>query len=74
MLPASLRRKLDLREGDALNLRVDGASIILTPSHKRAGEVIISEDPLTGIPVLDVEGDLPPLTSEDVEEILADFP
>ncbi len=74
VLPASFRRKLDLRAGDPMEARIDGASIVLTPQHKRAGEARIITDPMTGFPVLDVEGDVPILTSEAVEEILADFP
>ncbi len=74
VLPASFRRKLDLRAGDAMEAHIDGTSIVLTPQRKRAGEVRIITDPLTGFPVLDVDGDVPMLTSEAVEEILADFP
>jgi AbrB family looped-hinge helix DNA binding protein len=74
VLPAAFRQKLDLRAGDAMEARVDGGSIILTPRRKRAGKAIIVTDPLTGLPALDVEGDVPVLTSEDVAAMLADFP
>jgi AbrB family looped-hinge helix DNA binding protein len=74
VVPASFRRKLNLRAGDALEARIDGTDIVLTPRRKSTGEPKIITDPLTGFPVLDVEGDLPLLTSEAVEEILADFP
>lgn len=74
VLPASFRRKLDLRAGDAMEARIDGTSIVLTPRHRRAGKSKIITDPLTGLPVLDVEGDVPVLTSEAVAEMLADFP
>jgi AbrB family looped-hinge helix DNA binding protein len=74
VLPASFRRKLDLRAGDPMEARIDGMSIVLTPQRKRASGVRIITDPLTGLPVLDVDGDVPDLTSEAVEEILADFP
>jgi bifunctional DNA-binding transcriptional regulator/antitoxin component of YhaV-PrlF toxin-antitoxin module len=74
MLPSSFHRKLDLREGDALDLPADGASIILTSRNRRARKVVVLADLSTGLPVLDVEGSLPPLISEDVEEMLADFP
>jgi AbrB family looped-hinge helix DNA binding protein len=74
VLPAALRRKLDLRAGDAMEARVEGSSIILTPRRKRAGKAKIVTNPLTGLPALDVEGDVPVLTSEDVAEMLADFP
>ena len=73
-LPAALRRKLDLRAGDAMEVRIDGSSIILTPRRKRAGKARIVVDPVTGFPALTVGGDVPPLTSEQVAEMLADFP
>jgi len=74
VLPAAFRRRLDLRAGDSIEARVDGSSIVLTPRRRRAGKARITTDPLTGLPVLDVEGDAPVLTSEDVAEMLADFP
>ncbi len=74
VLPACIRRKLDLRAGDALEAQVDGGSVVLTPRRKSAGKVRIVTNSLTGLPALDVEGDVPVLTSEDVAEMLADFP
>jgi AbrB family looped-hinge helix DNA binding protein len=74
VLPAALRRRLDLREGDALDVRIDGASIVLTPRRKRAGTPRIITDPVTGLPALKAPDGAPVLRSKDVREMLADFP
>lgn len=74
VLPAVFRRKLDLREGDALDVRVDGASLVLTPRRKRAGQAKIVISPLTGLPALKAPKGSPVLRSKDVREMLADFP
>ena len=73
VLPASFRRKLDLRAGDALDVRIDGAAIVLTP-RKRAGKARIVTDPLTGLPALKAPDGAPVLRSKDVREMLVDFP
>jgi AbrB family looped-hinge helix DNA binding protein len=74
VLPASFRRKLDLREGDPLDVRIDGASIVLTPRRKRAGQATIVTSPLSGLPALKAPEGAPILRSKDVREMLADFP
>ena len=48
--------------------------IVLTPHKKPPYEAKIVEDPITGFPVLYAGPDAPVLTSEQVAEILADFP
>ena len=74
VLPAAFRRKLDLRAGDALEVRVDGSSIILTSRRKRPGKARIVTDPLTGLPALKAPEGAPVLRSKDVRDMLADFP
>jgi AbrB family looped-hinge helix DNA binding protein len=74
VLPAAFRRKLDLREGDEIDARVDGGSIILTPRRKRAGRARIVSNPLTGLPALKAPDGAPFLRSKDVRDMLADFP
>ena len=74
VLPGPLRRKLDLRAGDALDVRIDGVAIVLTPRRKRAGKARIVTDPLTGLPALKAPDGAPVLRSKDVGEMLADFP
>jgi AbrB family looped-hinge helix DNA binding protein len=74
VLPASFRRKLDLREGDALDARIDGAAIVLTPQRKRTGKARIVTSPLTGLPALKAPDGAPVLRSKAVREMLADFP
>ena len=74
VLPGSIRRKLGLRAGDPLDAKVHRGRIVLTPRTVRKVKVRIFSDPLTGLPVLSAGPDIPPLTSEQVEEILSSFP
>jgi hypothetical protein len=68
-------RRFDFRaRGDPLDAKVEGDRIVLTPSKARLQKVRIIEDPVTGLPVLTAGPDAPPLTSKQVEDILADFP
>ena len=73
-LPEQIRKRLGLRPGDALDASVESGRILLTPQRKRHFDFKIISDPLTGLPVLSAAGDVPLLTNEQVEEILADFP
>ena len=47
---------------------------MLTPAKKPRLKPSIITDPVLGIPVLTFGDDAPVLTSEQVEEMLADFP
>jgi bifunctional DNA-binding transcriptional regulator/antitoxin component of YhaV-PrlF toxin-antitoxin module len=69
-----IRRKLNLRTGDRLEVRIEGERIVLTPRKKRRWKGQIIKDSLTGLPVLTAGKNAPRLTSEQVAEILADFP
>jgi AbrB family looped-hinge helix DNA binding protein len=74
VLPQAIRRRMDLRPGDELEACVEGERIVLVPKKRRSKAGRIIKDPLTGFPVLTAGKDAPELTSEDVAEILADFP
>ena len=76
LLPGSIRRRLGIKAGDELNADVKDGNIVLTPKPKRKKprKARIIEDPVTGLPVIDVGEDAPILTSEMVREMLADFP
>jgi AbrB family looped-hinge helix DNA binding protein len=78
VLPGPLRLKLGIRAGDVLDASVerDGGAgrIVLTVQKKAAPEGKIVADPITGWPVIDFGPDAPILTSEEVAEILQDFP
>jgi AbrB family looped-hinge helix DNA binding protein len=74
VLPVPLRRKLGIRPGDPLDISVEKNRILLTPRKHPAYEAKIIEDPITGLPVIDVGPDAPVLTSEMVRELLVDFP
>ncbi len=74
VLPSGIRRKLGLQPGDALDADLDGERIILTPRRSRRPNARIVKDPVTGLPVLTAGADAATLTSEQVREILAEFP
>ena len=74
VLPGPLRRKLNICAGDSLDISVEQDRIVLTAPQKKRFVARIIEDPKTGFPVLYAGPDAPVLTSEQVKEILADFP
>jgi len=74
VLPSAIRRKLGLRAGDPLEASVEGGRIVLSPRRGRLRKPRIVADPITGLPVLVVDPSAPPLTSEQVGEILPSFP
>jgi AbrB family looped-hinge helix DNA binding protein len=74
VLPGPLRRRLDIRAGDSLEISVERDRIVLTQTAKPKFEAHIVEDPITGFISMDVGPDAPVLTSEMVRELLTDFP
>ena len=74
VLPHPIRRKLGLRPGDTLDARIIGAGIVLTPRKVRARKGRVVRDPITGLPVLTAGPDAPPLSSQQVHELLYEFP
>jgi AbrB family looped-hinge helix DNA binding protein len=74
VLPGPLRRGPGIRVGDPLDVNVEEGRIILTPHEKSPHRVRTLIDPVTGLPVLSAGVGTPPLRSEDVEKILANFP
>lgn len=74
MLPATLRRRLGIRAGDALDVAVEHDRIVLSAARKPKFDAKIVKDPLTGFPVIDLGPDAPVLTSEMVHNLLVDFP
>jgi AbrB family looped-hinge helix DNA binding protein len=74
VLPGQVRNKLGIRAGDPLDIYIEDGSIVITPQKKARPKVKIITDPATGLPVLTAGPDAPVLTSEEVAEMLADFP
>ena len=74
VLPSPIRRRLGLQPGDSHDAKMDGERIILTPRKARRGAARIIKDPVTGLPVLTAGADATKLTSDQVGEILTDFP
>jgi len=74
VLPHRIRRKLGLRAGDTLDARIEGVRIVLTPRRKRQRKCKIIRDPITGAAVLTAGPGAPILTSQQVRELLSDFP
>lgn len=73
-LPEPIRRSLGLRAGDQLDASIEAGRIVLTPAQEPRLKPTIIKDPVLGIPVLTFGDDAPVLTSEQVKEMLADFP
>jgi len=74
VLPGALRRQLDIRAGDSLEIAIEKNRIVLTAPERKHEVARIIQDPITGLPVIDVGPDAPVLTSEMVRELLVDFP
>jgi AbrB family looped-hinge helix DNA binding protein len=74
VLPGPLRRRLDIRAGDALDAEIEDGRIVLMPQRKRPHRVKFVTDPVTGLPALSAGPSAPTLSSKEVEEILANFP
>ena len=74
VIPLSLRRRLGIKPGDTLFADVKDGHIVLTPERRTVSKTRIIKDPITGFPVLDSGKDAPVLTSDEVREMLADFP
>jgi len=74
VLPRPLRLKLAIHAGDPLDVDVEAGRIVLTPRTKRKFKTRIVKNSITGLPMLTAGPNAPILTSEQVAEILADFP
>jgi AbrB family looped-hinge helix DNA binding protein len=74
VLPGPLRRRLDIRAGDALDVDVKNGQIVLSLRSKRTRAVKLVIDPVTGLPALTAGPKAPALSNKEVEEILANFP
>lgn len=74
VLPGPLRRRLDIRAGDPLDVNIENGRIVLTPRRKRQYRAKLVTDPMTGLPALSAGLSAPTLSSKEVEEILATFP
>jgi len=74
VLPSSIRRRLGLQPGDALDAKVLGRSVVLTPRKKRPRKAKIVIDPVSGIPAVTLGPGAPILTHKEIKEMLSDFP
>jgi len=74
VLPAPIRTRLGLTEGDSLEVTVEDGRVILTLEKQRRPEVRLATNPTTGLPVLLAPGSAPRLTSEQVAALLSGFP
>jgi AbrB family looped-hinge helix DNA binding protein len=74
VLPGPLRRRLGIHAGDPLDAKIEAGRIVLTPRKQKPRKARIVADPRTGIPMLSLGKDAAILTSEEVAEILSNFP
>ena len=75
VLPSAVSRQLEIGPGTVVDVEIAGGRVMVTPqSPQLNGTPRIISDPVTGFPVLTLGPGSPVLTSEQVEEMLADFP
>ncbi len=75
VLPAAARRRLGLVAGSEMDVVVETDRLVLVPKGPRRPRFRQGLSKATGLPVLEVvDDDAPFLTSEQVAELLADFP
>jgi len=74
VVPGALRSRLGLHPGDAFSIKLENGSIVLTPLTPRRFAVTIGIDAATHLPVATAEHGASLLTSQQVAELLADFP
>jgi AbrB family looped-hinge helix DNA binding protein len=78
VLPAALRRQLDVRAGEEFEISVESAhgesKIVMSRRVSKRPKMKIIVDPVTGLPALKGPPGMPKLTSAMVKEMLADFP
>jgi bifunctional DNA-binding transcriptional regulator/antitoxin component of YhaV-PrlF toxin-antitoxin module len=82
VLPEPVRCKLGIQARDVLQVSVKSDAdeapgedrVVLTMPRRKKFETRIVTDPVSGLPVLTAGPGAPVLTSEEVAEILADFP
>ncbi len=74
VLNAALRRSLGLSTGTVFSVRCENRAIVLEPITPARPKGRIVKEPGSGFSVLEVTGNTPKLTNEQVKELLADFP
>jgi AbrB family looped-hinge helix DNA binding protein len=74
VLPGKIRQRLGLKPGDRLVASIEDGKVVLTPHRFGHSQASIVQHPISGLPILSVHGDVPLLTSDEVAEMLADFP
>ena len=74
VLPGPIRRRLDIRPGDALEAKIESGRIVLTPRKKRSHRIKIVVNPETGFPAVSAGPNAPKLTCKEIDEILSNFP
>ena len=75
VLPAAARRRLGLLPGVEMEVAVESDRLVLIPQAAPRPRFRQGISKMTGLPVLEAAGDAPPvLTSEQVAELLTDFP
>ena len=73
VLPRIVRAKLGLQPGTRFEVSMSGEKVVLVPQRK-PGKVRLTRDRKTGLPTFHVPPGTPPMTSEWVRAMLADFP
>lgn len=74
VLPAAVRRRLGLLPGAEMRVNIEANRVILEPLGRTAPKIRQTTSPISGLPVIEITDVHPPLTSEQVNELLTDCP
>jgi len=74
VLPAEVRRRLGLLPGTEMSVEVQEDQVILEIIGSMPPKFRQGKSPVSGMPVLEITKNRSVLTSEQVEELLMDFP
>jgi AbrB family looped-hinge helix DNA binding protein len=74
VLPAPVRRRLDLSPGTEMRVEVEAGNVVLKPIGRPVPKCRQSTSAVSGLPVLEIRGAAASLSSAQVKELLSDFP
>ena len=75
VVPSSIVKRLGMKPGDSVEIDVNTIRIAISAiKRKSRSKARIVTDKITGMPVLTLGRGAPVLTSEEVKDLLADFP
>ncbi len=74
VLPSSIRNRFGFKPGEQLSIDVEGDKIIITRDPANKPKAYVSTDEETGLPLVCCEDKTSPITTEQINQLLVDFP